>query len=47
MDLRKVLKNYGEKKAVASVSPRSIPFAWHQPKPPAKIMELVPVITTK
>jgi len=41
MSIKKVLRKIGEKSAVKSIQPRSFPLALHQPKPPAKIQELI------
>ena len=47
MTLREVLKKYGEKKAVMSVSPRSMPGPFYQPKLPVKVEALIKQSTMK
>jgi len=41
MKIKDLLRKIGEKSAVRSVEPNCYPRPIHQPKPPAKIQELI------
>jgi len=41
MKIKAILRKFGEKAAVKSIEPRSAPRPFYQPKPPAKISDLI------
>jgi len=41
MKIKKAMKEFGEKNAIAQADPRTLIFGFYEPKSPAKIQEMI------